>query len=319
MATLNPTPDSLGLASPALGPWFRDGSATPPTLPAPSPTLSVALSLPANMEWRAPAGALVSWAFATAARPRVLAALRGGDGAPAFANGNLVVLCTLLPEVEVRLAALSAQLPSPDGVAVPAGAPGRPVVRHLALEIAQASAATLAAIERLRASDWPADLTTDEAKASFIGLDAGGAALANAATAVRELHRPNKSSAVMAMNRSGATLACSLWAFDDRGRALDPGAVAAWWAFLASAAVFDNLWAHSDTADQRTAAVAPIRSVLMCNAHEGPLPEAQRLRLSLTDLARVGTSGALYTLGSAPAVALTAAPSPDNQIGRAHV
>lgn len=312
MATLTPAPDTLGLASPALGPWFRDGSATTPTLAVPAANLSVPLSLPANMEWRAPAGGLASWAFATAPRPRVLAALRGGDGAPAFSDGNLVVLLTLLPEAEVRLATLSAQIPSPDGVAVPAGAPGRPVVRHLALEIPQASAASVSDLQRLRETDFAADLDDDEKRAAFLGLDASGGALANAAEAVRELHRPNKSNAVIVKNRSGAALTCTLWAFDERGRALDPGAVAAWWAFLASAPVFDNLWAHSDAADQRTAAVAAGRSVLFCSAHEAALPEAQRQRLNLSDLTRVGSSGALYTAGAAPAIALSAAPTPDD-------
>lgn len=310
MATLSPAPNSLGLASPALGPWFRDGTATTPTLPAPAADLSVSISLRADMEWRAPASGLGSWAFATTPRPRVLAALRGADGEPAFGDGNLVVLFTLLPEAEVRLAALSAQIPSPDGVAVPAGAPGRPVVRYFALEIPQTSAATLSAIQHLRESDWPADLTTDASRAIFLGLDASGGTLANAATPVRELHRPDKSNAVIVKNRSGAALACMLWAFDNRGRALDPGAVAAWWAHLASAPVFDNLWAHSDASDQRTATVAPGHSVLFCTAHEGGLPEARRLRLNLTGLTRVG--GALYTVGGAPAVALTAAPDPDD-------
>ena len=310
MSTLTPAPDTLGLASPALGPWFRDGSATAPTLAVPAANLSVPLSLPANMEWRAPAGGLASWAFATTARPRVLAALRGGDGAPAFSDGNLVVLFTLLPETEVRLATLSAQIPSPDGVAVPSGAPGRPVVRHLALEIAQASAASVADLQNLRETDFASDLDNDEKRAAFLGLDASGSTLANVDVTVRELHRPNKSNAVIVKNRSGAALACTLWAFDERGRALDPGAVAAWWAFLATAPLFDNLWAHSDVADQRTAAVAASRSVLFCTVHEAALPEAQRLRLNLTDLTRVG--GALYTAGAAPEIALTAAPSPDD-------
>lgn len=313
MATLTPAPDTLGLASPALGPWFRDGSASTPTLAVPpTANLSVPLSLPANMEWRAPAGGLASWAFATATRPRVLAHLRGGDGASAFTDGNLVVLFTLLPEAEVRLATLSAQIPSPDGVSVTPPTPGRPVVRHLALEIPQASAASVSDLQRLRETDFASDLDDDQKRAAFLGLDVSGSALANAGVAVRELHRPNKSNAVIVKNRSGAALSCTLWAFDERGRALDPGAVAAWWAFLASAPVFDNLWAHSDTADQRTAAVDAGRSVLFCSVHEAALPEAQRLRLNLGDLTRVGSSGALYTAGAAPTIALTAAPSPDD-------
>jgi hypothetical protein len=308
MATLSPAPDKLGLASPALGPWLRDGSAATPTLGAPVARLSVALSLPANMEWRAPASGLASWALATPSRPRVLAALRAGDGEPAFSDGNLVVLFTLLPEVELRLASLSAQIPSPDGVAVPAGAPGRPVVRYLALEIPQASASNIGDIEDLRETDFPTDLTTDLTQANYLGLDLIAGTLTNSEPPVREMHRPNKTSAVIVKNRTGSALSCMLWAFDERGRALDPGAVAAWWAYLATTA-FDNLWAHSDAADQRTATFASGRRVAFCTAHEGPLPEPQRLRLNLTDLTRV--DGALYSAGSAPALALTGAPDPD--------
>ena len=103
-----------------------------------------------------------------------------------------------------------------------------------------------------------------------------------------------------------------LWAFDDRGRALDPGAVANWLAFLASAPVFDNLWAHSDAADQRTAAVnaAPQRAV--CSAHEGPLPAAQQSRLTLAGLTAV--AGALYTAGAAPSVQIAPGADPDSDL-----
>src|SRR3954451_18822832 len=115
MATLNPAPSTLGLASPALGPWFKDGSAATPSLAAPADDLSVAVSLRAGMEWRAPASGVASYAFATATRPRVLAPLRQASGEAAFGDGSLVVLFRLLPEVELRLAALTSVIPSPDG------------------------------------------------------------------------------------------------------------------------------------------------------------------------------------------------------------
>jgi hypothetical protein len=309
MATLTPAPSSLGLASPALGPWFRHDSETSPTLAAPDADLAVAVSLADGMEWRAPANGTLAYAFATPTRPPPLAGLRKADSAPAFADGALVLLFTLLPEVELRLAALSNVIPSPDGQPVPANVPGRPPVRHLALEIPAASVPDVDALEDLRPQDLPSHLSGDAARAAYLGLALESGALGNASKPVAELHRPAKASAVLLANRSGGALSTRLWAFDDRGRALDPGAVAGWWAHLASPAVFDNLWADEDADEQRTAAVAAARTVLFCNPHEGRLPDAQRARLVLSDLTQV--DGALYTVGAAPAARIEAGPDPD--------
>ena len=264
------------------------------------------------MEWRAAAGGTAAWAFATGTRPAVLAPLRQAGGDAAFTTGNLVVLFTLLPEVELRLGMLSAAIPSPDGVAVPAGSSGRPPLRYLALEIPASAAGTIDAIERLRESDIPSDLTADENRAAYLGLTLSGGTLGNAAVPIAELHRPARSNAVILKNRTGAALATMLWAFDDRGRALDPGAVANWLAFLASAPIFDNLWAHTDAADQRTATVSARRSVLFCSAHEGPLPASQQSRLTLAGLTAV--AGALYTAGTAPSVQIAPGADPDSDL-----
>ncbi|MGB3722936.1 MAG: hypothetical protein WA979_08980, partial [Pacificimonas sp.] len=61
MEELDPAPASLGLVSPALGPWFVNGSGTAalPTLAAPRADLSVAIALTANQQWHAPAGGMV--------------------------------------------------------------------------------------------------------------------------------------------------------------------------------------------------------------------------------------------------------------------
>jgi hypothetical protein len=308
MATLNPAPAALGLASPALGPWFRDGTAATPELGLPAGDLSVAVTLPANMEWRAPAGGTAAYALATGTRPAILAPLRAAGGGPAFATGSLVVLFTLLPEAELRLAALSNAIPSPDGSAVPAAAPGRPPVRSLALEVPAVSAGTIAQVEQLREADLPASLAGDDERAAYLGLAVSGGALGNAAAPIAELHRP-KTSPIIVKNRTGAGLSTTLWAFDDRGRALDPGAVAAWWAFLATPAVFDNLWALDDNDDQRTATVTAGRAVLFCTPHEGPLPAAHAARLTLAGLTIV--AGDLYRVGAAPSVQVSAPPAPD--------
>ncbi len=234
MPPLNPAPSSLGLGSPALGPWFDDGAGNGPQLAVPLADLSVPVPLAGGLRWLAGASGVVSYAVATDPRPIVLATLRAANGDAAFANGNLVVLHTLLPEVELRLAALTAALPSPDNVATPGGQPGRPPVRYLALEVPASAAGSIDDVELLRDADLPTDLTDDVARAAYLGLtvDGGGGSLGNGPTAVTELHRPGTDE-VIVRNRTGATINVSLWAFDDRGRALDAGAVANWWSFLA--------------------------------------------------------------------------------------
>ena len=99
MVDLVPAPADLHLASPALGPWFTHASDTPPTLPLPGGDLAVAVMLTPNMEWRAPANALRSYAYATATRPALLRGLRAESGAPAFANGAFVELEEDVPAV----------------------------------------------------------------------------------------------------------------------------------------------------------------------------------------------------------------------------
>jgi hypothetical protein len=312
MVDLVPAPSDLHLASPALGPWFRHDSDTPPTLPLPDGDLAIPITLTPNMEWRAPAGALRRYLFASNPRPPALAPLRAENGTPAFVDDTLVVLLTLLPEVEARLAALASPLPSPDGVTLPAGVTVRPRVRHFALEVPAANASTMADIEQLR----PANFDTSPPgfdPALFLGLTQGTPPT-NGTQPVTELCRPETSSAIALQNRTGTPLAVRLWCFDHRGRALDAGAVANWWAKMATTGVWDNLWASSTAADQRTATVSAGRLVALVNAHEGPLDAAVMARLNLTDLTKITGSSALYSIGAMPAIALTAAASADSDI-----
>ena len=110
------------------------------------------------------------------------------------------------------------------------------------------------------------------------------------------------------------TTAYTLWAFDGRGRAIDPGAVAAWWAFLATS-LFDNLWASGVT--QRTCAVAAARSLHLVNAHEGPLTSALLSRANVgnasgaaTDVVRQASGATAVTIGFNAAPAIDNAPVP---------
>lgn len=312
MVNLNPAPADIGLASPALGPWFReDGGATPPTLGAPGANLSVGVSLVADMEWRAPAGCIASYYVATDPRPPGIVHLRQENGSPAFATGELVVLVTLLPEVELRLEALSASIQSPD-TGLLAGAPSRPRVRYLAVAVPAASAGTVGALERLREEDFPTFLTTDDEKAEYLGLKLDGGALANGEQPATELRRPAQSNAVVLKNRTGSALGVSLWAFDYRGRPLDPGAVATWWSHLAAPGVFDNLWAHNAAADQRTAAAAAGNFVHFTTAHEGPISTEHLARITRTGLTQTTGSTALFSVGATASLGLAAAPATDD-------
>lgn len=307
---LVPDPKSLHLASPALGPWFKHDSGTPPTLPLPSGDLSVALTLDINMEWRCPAGALRSYYVAADPRPTQLRQLRQENSMVAFSTGSFIVLLTLLPEVEERLWTLSQPIPSPDGTdAPPPNTPARPRVRFFALEIPN-NISLISNVVDLRAADLPTDLDNDTKKATFLGLrlsTAGG--ISNADKPISELLRPATSSAIAVKNRTGASLSVRLWCFDYRGRPLDAGAVANWWAFMAN--YWENLWAHTEPAEQRTAAVSAGKVVHIVSAHEGLLTAPLKNRLNLTDLTLISGAGTLYRIGAAPVIGLKAAASPD--------
>ena len=319
MVDLTPAPASLNIASPALGPWFSHASDPMPILPAPAGDLSVSITLSANMAWRAPAGATRSYFVATGTRPAGLRKLRAESGAAAFADGALVVLLTLLPEVETRLWTLTQPIPAPDGTAAPpANTPARPRVRYVALEV---TAGTISDIERIRPADFPAELSSDADKAAFVGLSTDGG-LSNAAQPTSELLRVGSDDAIAVENRTGAPLAAKLWCFDYRGRPLDPGAVANWWAFMASTGIWDNLW-EDGTAQAiappaggvQTLPTCPVnagRTIHIANAHEGPIAAGLLARLNLTDLTAVVGASALYTVGAAPAIAMTATPNPDD-------
>lgn len=317
MALLNPDPHMLGLASPELGPWFKDDAgATLPNLIAPSADLSVAIaSFPVGMQWRAPAGCTSSYFIAASPPPASIAALRQADGTSAFAPGALVVLATLLPEVELRLATLSNVIPTPNGNAPGAGQPGRPTVRHLALEVPATALAGIATIGQLREDGFPSDITDPVEQAAYVGLTLEGGVLGNARKPVAELHRPVFPNKVILENNTGGALALKLWAFDDRGRALDPGAVANWWSYLASGSIsplsgppFGNLWSDPlGTGNQATAGVVAGRFVLFCAANEGPASATHLARLNLIRLTAVASSTTLFNVGTGPTVTLTTA------------
>ena len=309
MVQLSPAPATLGLASPAIGPWFHDPGASPPalTIPLPDGDLSCPLSLPALMEWWAPAGGLASWLIAGA---EPLAGLRKADGEAAFATGALVVLFSLLPETAERLAALTAIVPRPEGGTLPpAPTPARPALAHLALEIA-GNALDGPGKLALFGPDFPSDITTDADRAAYLGLALDGTALTNGLVPATILARPAKDDRVILKNRSGAPLPVKLRAFDRRGRPLDPGSVAVMLNWMAQGAQWETLFASTEADEQRTAAAAAGRIVHLVSAHEGPLPAAITSRLQPTGLTGRGGSTTVLELGANPSITLSAAADP---------
>lgn len=307
MIELTPAPSDLGLASPAVGRWFEPAASD---LAAPGPDLSVGLTIAAGQAWRAPAGGFVSYYIATPTRPEGLVSLRQENGDPAFTDGAGVILFTLLPEVELRLHAMARNIPAANDMTVPAAAPTRPRIRWLAFE---ATFANISEFGDLLPGGFPSGITTDAQKAAYLGLTASGA-LDNAKKPVTALRRPNDTPDIAKIESTGSAKTGKLWAFDFRGRPVDPGAVAAWWNYLADE-TYSNLWAEDDSAHHRTAGVVDARHVHVVNAHEGPLTATAKARLNLSNLNAVAGSTGLYdnpAASGAVAVALAAAPSPDD-------
>lgn len=309
--TLSPAPSTLGLHSPELGFWFEpDGSsATMAQLAAPAADLSVPISLPDQFDWHAPTHGTRSYFVADGTRPAGLARYRNAAGQPAFTTGNVVVVFELWPEAEVRLDALTATLPRPDGSAAD-GTPTRPRVHALALEF---SAASLAVLETLR-EDFPSGVTTDDEKLDYLGLAQSGGSLTSGSAVNPELRQVGTDSSVLVSNKSGANLIGSLWAFDPLGRPIDPGAVASWWARLATND-WNNLWSSATAADNRTATVADALTVHLVDPHEGPLSTEHLARLTPTGLTVAPAASEVFTVDAAPVTptfALSTAPSPDD-------
>ena len=326
MTPLNPAPSSLGLSSPALGPWFETSDSTATdlvALPTPSADLSVIRSLPNGAIWNAPASGLLSYYVANANRPAALDTFRQADGTAAFVDGAFILLFTLLPEVAARLGALSQAVPRPDNTTPAIGdVRTRPVITHLALELPAGSINTVAALTAIlpskggpnadiRGDMASPDLDDDTKRAALLGLSPTSG-LSNASRPATILRRPETDEARLLENTSGASINAKLWAFTKGGRAYDPGTVAAIWERLA-VTDWNNLWATTTASRQRTAAFTNARTVLLVNAHQGPLdaPIKARVTGQLSNLTSIDSSDVLFSAGVAPSIALSAAADPD--------
>lgn len=322
MTPLSPAPSTLGLSSPALGPWFEasdSSSADLADLPPCDADLSVPRDLPTGAIWNAPVNGLLSYFVATPTRPAALSTLRQADGSPAFADGAFVLLFTLLPEVAARLGALSQAVPRPDAATAATGdVRTRPMITHLAMELPANSITSVADLTAIlpskggptadiRGDMASPDLDDDIKRAGLLGLSPTGG-ISNMPRPATILRRPEKDDARLLENASSATINAKLWAFTKGGRAYDAGAVAAVWNRLAGTD-WNNLWAAAASRPQRTAGVEDAKTVLLVNAHQGPLeaPIKARIAGQLTDLTALPGSDEMFRAGTAPAIALSPA------------
>ncbi|WP_061298046.1 hypothetical protein [Herbidospora cretacea] len=290
MTALVPEPGTLGLEAPLLGPWFS----TDVTLPVPGADLGVPVTIPAGTDWLAPATGLLSLAVATGPLPPILAALRGPAGTPPFTTGRVVAVLRLLPEVEQRLTALLADVPAADGSTAATGSPTRAPVRTFALQL-PATVTTLATLKPLIDPPIPV-LSSPGEEAAHVGLSVTGGVLGNAADPMTDLKRHTQKLLVFP---SGAT--ATLYAFDDRGRSIDPGAVAAWWTRLTT--TFSNLFAPG--AATRVATTAAQLTVQLAGPADAPAAEAVLSRLTTTNVTGTGPVRVRGTQSAAAAFTLT--------------
>lgn len=309
MITTTPSPRDLGLHSPVIGPWFDVDTVQ---LGLADADLAVPLSLAASREWRPPVAGILSLYISTPARPAGLARLRSPTG-PAFDDNHLVACYEVLPEAGQRLAALMRQLPSLAGAASPTR-PTRPSAHTFALEFTQASVDDALVLGLFPDLGFPPGLSTPADKLAYLGLSLDSGMVGNGAAPMRDLFRPGVTGGTsQKLLKLSTAQNVRLWAFDERGLAIDPGAVACWWHFLGSDATQGINQLYADGVDTRTAPIAAGAdrlTVHLVNAHEGPLDATTRARVQTGSNVQ-GTGNLLHRgAGSDPvALSFTAAPA----------
>jgi hypothetical protein len=301
VSALAPDPSTLGLESPALGPWFS----TDVSLPVPGNDLSVSVAIPGGTDWLPPATGLLSLAVASAPLPPILAALRGPSGTPPFTTGRLVAVFRLLPEVEQRLATLLANVPPADGTTAVPGLATRASVRTFALELPE-TPPTLALLETR--IDPPIPVTSPGEEAAHVGLTQTSGDLGNGPEPMTDLKRPGQfagSAEKLIGFPNAATV--KLFAFDERGRPIDPGAVAAWWTRLTT--TFTNLFAAGVA--HRIASVASQLTVQLVGPDDAPASDAVLARLTATNVTGADAVRVRGTTNAAAAFTLTGGSADD--------
>lgn len=293
---LNPDPKTLGLASPAIGPWFESSQLT---LGDPNEDLSVTLDLNTAGEtwWMPPAGGTLSLFIAGSSLPSRLEALRKADGNKAFGQNALVALFRLLPEVEERLYILQKDIPLPVDTQGSATAPTRARIRFFALEVTPVPDPNDPAGRFFeRVDPQPDSSLTIEKRLTELGLRLESNQVANDDEPMYDFKRPGVFLGSGTLTNSdklfrlipGSTH--KLWIFDSQGLSLEPGAAASWWHHLGTT-VYNNLRAQGLTGHERTVATQPKRLVHIVNPHKTPV---QSTGLTLNSLTALGASQSLY-------------------------
>lgn len=292
--TLTPAIANLGIMAPVLGPWFSQPSVTLDALD-PTKKLGLTVNFAAATDWYAPATGTLSLFVTDGSNPSsALDALQDSDGTWPFPNGRLLAFFRLLPEVEARLHELMGLVPaatsSPVGAAPTVlAAPTRPQVRSLAVLLPAATPLTPAGLFPFFGGAGALPGTTDAERVTALGLSIGaGGTLTNGAVPMTWLRRPGGAVADRDKLLQGLSGSVDLWAFDRRGRAIDPGAVASWWSWLLNTAVGDDpatgatdfqlIAPNMAPADFPQSNALPVviqaatqRTLHLVDAHEGPL------------------------------------------------
>ncbi len=291
--TLNPAISNLGIMAPVLGPWFSDGAINLGALDA-TKKLGLTVNFGAATDWYAPATGVLSLYITDSAHPpAALDALQDADGTWPFPNNRLVAYFRLLPEVEARLHQLVGLIPAATAntaasAPTTVGTPTRPQVRSLAMVLPASTPLTAAGLFPLLGGAGALPGSSDQERVASVGLALSGSSLANGAVPMTRLRRPGGAAADRDKLLTGLSGAVDLWAFDRRGRAIDPGAAASWWSWLLNTAVGDDpatgatdyqLIAPSIAAGDYpqsgglpvVAQVAAGRTLHLVDAHEGPL------------------------------------------------
>lgn len=332
--TLTPAVNTLGITAPVLGPWFSNNAVTLGALVA-AKNLALTVNFPAATNWWAPAtGTLSLFVTNSAAPAAAIADLQDSAGNWPFPSNRLVAVFRLLPEIEARLHELSGLIPTansaPIGAALPAtlAAPSRPQVRSFAFLLPNPGPNFVPADVYPYfggQANVPGDTDGKRMAALGLGLDTGGN-LVNGPLPMTWLRRPGGALANRDVLLTGLTGAVDLWAFDRRGRAIDPGAVACWWSWLLNTGVGDdpatgaadiqllapNITAATYPQQATLPVVVPFaagQTVHLVDPHEGPLG-APFINGRLQNGAAAVTSNLISVTGNGPSLSFSALPAP---------
>jgi len=327
--TLTPAVNTLGITAPVLGPWFSGDVRLAAVTPAKNLGLTVTF---ADTDWWAPAtGTLSLFVTNTAAPPAAIADFQDSAGNWPFPSNHLVAVFRLFPEVEARLHELMGLIPAatvtPIGGTLPTNlqAPTRPQVRSFAFLLPDAGPNFVPGDIYKYFTNVLGGIDAERMAALGMALNGSGNVV-NGPLPMTWLRRPGGAVTDRDVLLKGLTGDVDLWAFDRRGRAIDPGAVACWWSWLLNTGVGDDpatgatdyqLLAPGITAaNYPQQAALPVvvkfdaqQTVHLVDAHEGLLG-APFINDRLQNAAAAVTSNLIQVTGNGPSLSFSALPAP---------